>query len=102
MGKWNETRGRIAGIVVAGFCLVATVASGEDCSEALEALRERLRCREIWVVGAEQYGNPDRDLPADFEINRGAYYDMLATPQDADVFICGLQFEPALHFQDRA
>jgi hypothetical protein len=33
----------------------------------LEALREQLRCKEIWVVGADRYRNPDEDLPADFE-----------------------------------
>ena len=27
-------------------------------------LRERLRCKEIWVVGADRYRNPDDDLPA--------------------------------------
>ncbi len=27
----------------------------------LDALRERLRCKEIWVVGAERFGNPDED-----------------------------------------
>ena len=32
----------------------------------LEALREQLRCKEIWVVGANRYRNPDEDLPADF------------------------------------
>jgi hypothetical protein len=34
---------------------------------ALQALRERLRCKEIWVVGANRYHNPDDDLPADFD-----------------------------------
>jgi hypothetical protein len=28
----------------------------------LEALREKLRCKEIWVVGADRYRNPDEDL----------------------------------------
>ena len=32
-----------------------------------QALRERLRCKEIWVEGADRYRNPDEDLPADFE-----------------------------------
>ena len=40
----------------------------------LEALREQLRCKEIWVVGANRYRNPDEDLPADFEANRDDYY----------------------------
>jgi hypothetical protein len=33
----------------------------------LQALRERLSCKEIWVVGANRYGNPDRDLPLGFD-----------------------------------
>ena len=33
----------------------------------LKALRERLCCKEIWVVGANRYRNPDDDLPTDFE-----------------------------------
>ena len=32
----------------------------------LEALRERLRCKEVWVTGANRYRNPDDDLPADW------------------------------------
>ena len=36
----------------------------------LQALRERLRCKEIWVVGADRYRNPDEDLPADFDAQR--------------------------------
>ena len=40
----------------------------------LEALREQLRCKEIWVVGADRYRNPDEDLPADFEAGATPYY----------------------------
>ena len=39
----------------------------------LQTLREKLRCKEIWVVGADLYRNPDDDLPADFEPHRGTY-----------------------------
>lgn len=28
----------------------------------LQALREKLRCTEIWVAGANRYRNPDHDL----------------------------------------
>jgi hypothetical protein len=34
-------------------------------------LRERLHCKEIWMVGANRYRNPDEDLPTDFEAQRG-------------------------------
>lgn len=59
----------------------------------LEALRERLRCKEIWVVGANRYRNPDEDLPADFDQNREDYYQALDLPLDADRFIAALQAE---------
>lgn len=59
----------------------------------LEALREQLRCKEIWVVGANRYRNPDEDLPADFELNRDEYYRALDLPLDADRFIAELQAE---------
>jgi hypothetical protein len=59
----------------------------------LEALREKLRCKEIWVVGADRYRNPDEDLPADFEARREPYYQALNLPRDADRFIGDLQAE---------
>ena len=60
---------------------------------ALEALREQLRCKEIWVIGANRYRNPDEDLPADFELKREEYYKALNLPLDADRFITELQTE---------
>jgi len=59
----------------------------------LEALREQLRCKEIWVVGANRYRNPDEDLPTDFETNREDYYQALGLPLDAERFITELQTE---------
>ena len=59
----------------------------------LQRLREKVRCKEIWVVGADRYRNPDDDLPADFETERAAYYAALRLPSDADVFIEELQRE---------
>ncbi|UKI08292.1 hypothetical protein L3V85_36995 [Variovorax paradoxus] len=59
----------------------------------LEALRERLRCKEIWVVGANRYRNPDDDLPTNFEQNREDYYRALSLPLDAERFIADLQAE---------
>lgn len=49
----------------------------------LTALRERVRCKEIWVVGADRYRNPDDDLPQDFEARRAEYYRELGRSQDA-------------------
>lgn len=53
---------------------------------ALEALREQLRSKEIWIVGANRFRNPE-DLPCDFEAQRAAYYDALHLPLDANTFI---------------
>ena len=33
----------------------------------LTALRERLSCKEVWVVGANRYRNPDDDLPTNYQ-----------------------------------
>ncbi len=57
----------------------------------LQTLRERLRCKEIWVEGADRYRNPDEDLPLDFDANREAYYQALQQPMDADQFITTVQ-----------
>ena len=51
-----------------------------------QALREKLRCKEIWVVGAEKWRNPDLDLPADFEANRADNYARLRKPLDPKRF----------------
>ena len=53
----------------------------------LQALRERLRCKEIWVDGADKYRNPDEDLPSDFEAKQEEYYQQLGHSQDADAFV---------------
>lgn len=46
----------------------------------LQSLRDRLRCKEIWVAGANRYRNPDDDVPADFEQKRTQYYLALEQP----------------------
>jgi TnpA family transposase len=53
----------------------------------LQALREKLRCKEIWVEGADRFRNPDEDLPQDFSENRDFYYQDLGHSQDADQFV---------------
>jgi TnpA family transposase len=59
----------------------------------LQTLRERVRCKELWVPGAQRYRNPEEDLPADFEAQRKTYYQALAQPLDPEVFITGLQHQ---------
>eukprot|EP01033_Poteriospumella_lacustris_P014918 gene14918-10666_t len=59
----------------------------------LRALRDRLRSKEIWVVGADRYRNPDLDLPQDFEARRADYYRELGQTEDASAFVDGLRKE---------
>ncbi|MHB8599983.1 MAG: Tn3 family transposase [Ktedonobacteraceae bacterium] len=59
----------------------------------LDALQEKLRCRELWVVGANKYRNPDDDLPKDFEEKRTEYYEALGHPEKAETFITTLRQE---------
>jgi hypothetical protein len=70
----------------------------------LQALRDKLRSKEIWVVGAKRYCNPEEDLPQDFEVHRETYYKALGQPLDALTFISQLQQEmtQALTMLDRA
>ncbi|MEO0373919.1 MAG: Tn3 family transposase [Cyanobacteria bacterium P01_A01_bin.17] len=59
----------------------------------LRTVREKLRCKELWVVGAKRYRNPDDDLPQDFEDRREQYYQDLQQPLEATPFIAQLQTE---------
>ncbi|MFD9395253.1 hypothetical protein ACFWBB_32335 [Streptomyces sp. NPDC060000] len=54
-------------------------------------LRVAVRRREIRVVGANRWRNPEDDLPADFEDNRDVHYAALGQPQDAGEFIAALK-----------
>lgn len=58
-----------------------------------QALREQLRCKEIWVVGAGRWRDPDEDLPKDFEERRTEHYASLRKPLDPAEFIDGLKAE---------
>ncbi len=53
----------------------------------LQSLRNKLRCKEIWVEGADRYRNPAEDAPADFSENRTDYYAALALPVEAEQFV---------------
>ena len=53
----------------------------------LQRLRDYLRCKEIWVVGANRFRNPDDDLPADFSAKSADYITALGWPLEADAFI---------------
>ncbi|MBT4735558.1 MAG: Tn3 family transposase, partial [Candidatus Marinimicrobia bacterium] len=57
----------------------------------LRNLRSKLRTKEIWIDGAYQYRNPDKDLPQDFDEQRKQYYNILNWPMDAKQFVKGLK-----------
>ncbi len=57
----------------------------------LQALRDKLRCKEIWIRGANRYRNPEEDLPVDFEQFREENYKALKQPLEAETFIAGLK-----------
>lgn len=53
----------------------------------LSALRDAIRRREIWVVGARRWRDPEGDLPRDFEENRIFHYGSLGQPLDPAPFV---------------
>lgn len=53
----------------------------------LQTLGEKLRCKEIWVEGADRYRNPAEDVPADFNDKRQFYYAALNLPLSAKEFV---------------
>jgi hypothetical protein len=89
----------VVGVVSAGMqeALIEDGPDGERINRidyeicVLQVLRERLRCKEIWVEGADRFRNPDEDLPADFEAKRASFYEALEQPREPEVFITTLQ-----------
>ncbi len=78
--------------------VVSTTASGKTRVNRIsyelcvfQKLRDQLRCRAVWVEGANRYRNPDDDLPPDFEEKRSLYYEALRHPESATEFINRLQ-----------
>jgi len=70
---------------------------------ALPGLREKLKCKEVYVAGASRYRNPDEDLPMDFDAKRNDYYTQLQKPLSADEFIARqkTEMQDALELLDR-
>ncbi|MEV5708730.1 transposase, partial [Actinoallomurus sp. NPDC052274] len=60
-----------------------------------QTLRDKLRCKEIWVVGADKWRDPDQDLPNDFEARRAENYEALRKPLDPKVFTNQMREEMA-------
>jgi len=76
-----------------GFVVSVDAKGGERVNRityevcVLQALRDKLRCKEIWVEGADRWRNPDDDLPADFDAHREVHYQRLGQPLDPTGFI---------------
>lgn len=66
----------------------------------LRALRDALRRREVWVVGAVRWRDPDADLPADFDRHRGEHYERLRQPTDPSAFVAALRDRLAAALRD--
>jgi len=66
----------------------------------LAALREAIRRREVWVVGAVRWRNPDIDLPADFDAHRAGHYERLGQPLDPTEFIDTLRTDLSTALSD--
>lgn len=68
----------------------------------LQSLRDKVRCKEIWVEGADRYRNPAEDVPADFKEKRQQFYEALNLPLDAAEFVkqMKLSLEQALKMFD--
>ncbi|MBO8195366.1 Tn3 family transposase [Streptomyces oryzae] len=56
---------------------------------AFQALRDQLKCKEIWVVGADKWRSPDEDLPQDFAERREENHRELRNPLDAVTSVSG-------------
>jgi hypothetical protein len=59
------------------------------------ALRAALVCKEVWVLGAGRYRDPNDDLPKDFEARRVDYYRELRKPLNPGAFCDTLREEMA-------
>jgi hypothetical protein len=92
----------VEGVVPAGWRFLVVREDDHGCGRVdrvgyevctLKALREALRSREVWVVGADRYRDPDEDLPQDFDERREDYYAGLGQPLEAERFVDGLRAE---------
>lgn len=59
----------------------------------LQTLRDKLRCKEVWVSGAQRFRNPDDDLPGDYAERRQGCYERLELPMEATTFIASISGE---------
>jgi hypothetical protein len=61
--------------------------------QVFQALREKLRCKEIWVAGRRSGATPTSTCNPDFEANRAENYARLRKPLDPRRFTCLMREE---------
>jgi hypothetical protein len=88
--RWCRQGGSVSSSRPTGMASRGSTAS-PTC--VLQALRDRLRCKEIWVQGADRWRNPDDDLPKDFEASLAQHYQHLGQPLDPTEFVERLRHE---------
>jgi TnpA family transposase len=66
----------------------------------LRNLRDKLRCKEVWVSNAFLYRNPEQDLPRDFETSKDRYFELLNQPQNVKKFIKELKLLLTSHLKE--
>ena len=59
----------------------------------LTQLRERIRSKDVWIVGAKRYRNPDDNLLKDFTARRSSYYSKPNMTQDVREFVAMVRQE---------
>lgn len=59
----------------------------------LITLRDKLRCKEIWIPNADKFRNPEEDLPKDFSEKKEKYYEDLKQPLDSGIFVNNIKNE---------
>lgn len=65
----------------------------------LHKLEKALKCKEVWLEGAQAFRNPSDDLPSDWEAKREHYYELLAQEAKSGKFAAELkeQLRDRLH-----
>lgn len=61
--------------------------ANEDYEYAIfKCLKDKLRIKEVWILGSFKYKDPSKDIPKDFDENREFYYQLLNQPLLPEAF----------------
>ena len=59
----------------------------------LKVLRDKLKTKEVWIVGGFKYRDPKLDTPTDFDENQEYYYGILNQPISSQTFNQSLKYK---------